>query len=159
MEVAWYRGLMALPGRLTLGFALHLVNYVNTNVTNYWRKVHASFVLLFQRIEPSEKSDHSILSTTVSLWHYSRQSSWQHRILPLYVNGFWHWSQCIGVCETIERPSVCLSVCLSVHYSAARRLYILCWRELTRRKLSPTLATPTTLVLTTLVAQCELGSR
>ena len=114
MEVAWYRGLMALPGRLTLGFALYLVNYVNTNVTNYWRKVHASFVLLFQRIEPSEKSGHSILSTTVSLWHYSRQTSWQHKILPLNINGFWHWSQCIGVCETIERPSVCLSVCLSV---------------------------------------------
>ena len=40
-----------------------------------------------------------------------------------------------------------------------RRLYILCWSELSRRKLSPTLATPTTLVLTTLVAQCELSSR
>ena len=34
----------------------------------------------------------------------------------------------------------------------ARRLYILCWSEFSRRKLSPTLATPTTLVLTTLVA-------
>ena len=40
-----------------------------------------------------------------------------------------------------------------------RRLYILCWTELSRRKLSPTLATPTTLVLTTLVAQCELSRR
>jgi len=40
-----------------------------------------------------------------------------------------------------------------------RRLYILCWREHSRRKLSPTLATPTTLVLTTLVAQCELSRR
>jgi len=40
-----------------------------------------------------------------------------------------------------------------------RRLYILCWSELSRRKLSPTLATPTTLVLTTLVAQCELSKR
>ena len=40
-----------------------------------------------------------------------------------------------------------------------RRLYILCWSELSRRKLSPTLATPTTLVLTTLVAQCELSRR
>ena len=41
----------------------------------------------------------------------------------------------------------------------SRRLYILCWSELSRRKLSPTLATPTTLVLTTLVAQCELSRR
>ena len=42
----------------------------------------------------------------------------------------------------------------------ARRLYILRWSELSRRKLSsPTLATPTTLVLTTLVAQCELSRR
>ena len=41
----------------------------------------------------------------------------------------------------------------------AGRLYILCWRELSRRKLSPTLATPTTLVLTTLVARCELSRR
>ena len=41
----------------------------------------------------------------------------------------------------------------------ARRLYILCWREHSRRKLSPTLATPTTLALTTLVAQCELSMR
>ena len=40
-----------------------------------------------------------------------------------------------------------------------RRLYILCWSERSRRKLSPTLATPTTLVLTTLVAQCELSRR
>jgi len=40
-----------------------------------------------------------------------------------------------------------------------RRLYILCWSELSRRKLSPTLATPTTLVLTMLVAQCELSRR
>jgi len=40
-----------------------------------------------------------------------------------------------------------------------RRLYILCWSELSRRKLSPTLATPTTLVLITLVAQCELSRR
>ena len=40
-----------------------------------------------------------------------------------------------------------------------RRLYILCWSELSRRKLSPTLATPTTLVLATLVAQCELSRR
>ena len=40
-----------------------------------------------------------------------------------------------------------------------RRLYILCWSELSRRKLSPTSATPTTLVLTTLVAQCELSRR
>ena len=40
-----------------------------------------------------------------------------------------------------------------------RRLYILCWSELSRRKLSPTLATPTTLVLTTPVAQCELSRR
>ena len=37
------------------------------------------------------------------------------------------------------------------------RLYILCWREHSRRKLSPTLATPTTLALTTLVAQCVLS--
>jgi len=43
----------------------------------------------------------------------------------------------------------------------SRRLYILCWGELSRRKLLPTLATPTTLVLTTLVlvAQCELSRR
>ena len=40
-----------------------------------------------------------------------------------------------------------------------RRLYILCWREHSRRKLSPTLATPNTLVLTTLIAQCELSRR
>ena len=39
------------------------------------------------------------------------------------------------------------------------RLYILCRSELSRRKLSPTLATPTTVVLTTLVAQCELSRR
>ena len=38
-----------------------------------------------------------------------------------------------------------------------RRLYTLCWREHSRRKLSPTLATPTTLVLTTLVAECKLN--
>ena len=37
--------------------------------------------------------------------------------------------------------------------------YILRWSELSRRKLSPTLATPTTLVLTTLVARCELSRR
>jgi len=44
------------------------------------------------------------------------------------------------------------------HYAVRpRRLYILCWSELSRRKLSPTLATPTTLVPTTLVAQCELS--
>ena len=43
--------------------------------------------------------------------------------------------------------------------SQPRRLYILCWSELSRRKLSPTLATPTTLVLTTPVAQCELSRR
>ena len=36
---------------------------------------------------------------------------------------------------------------------------MLCWRQYSRRKLSPTLATPTTLVLTTLVAQCELIRR
>ena len=41
----------------------------------------------------------------------------------------------------------------------SRRLYILCWNELSRRKLSMMLATPTTLVLTTLVAQCELSRR
>ena len=41
----------------------------------------------------------------------------------------------------------------------SRRLYILRWSKLSRRKLSPTLATPTTLVLTTLVAQCELSGR
>jgi len=41
----------------------------------------------------------------------------------------------------------------------ARKLYILCWREHSRRKLSPKLATPTTLVLTMLVAQCELSRR
>ena len=41
----------------------------------------------------------------------------------------------------------------------SRRLYILCWRRHSRRKLSPTLSTPTTLVLTTLVAQCELSRR
>ena len=41
----------------------------------------------------------------------------------------------------------------------SRRLYILCWGELSRRQLLPTLATPTTLVLTTLVAQCELSRR
>jgi len=43
--------------------------------------------------------------------------------------------------------------------SGPRRLYILCWREHSRRKLSPTLAAPTTLALTTLVAQCELSRR
>ena len=48
-----------------------------------------------------------------------------------------------------------VSVCACV----SRRLYILCWSELSRRKLSPTLATPTTLVLTTLVAQCDLSRR
>jgi len=37
-------------------------------------------------------------------------------------------------------------------------LYIL-FSELSRRKLSLTLATPTTLVLTTLVAQCEVSRR
>ena len=47
--------------------------------------------------------------------------------------------------------------CVADRYS--RRLYILCWREHSRRKLSPTLATPTTVVLTTLVAQCELSRR
>ena len=50
------------------------------------------------------------------------------------------------------------SPCCGYH---SRRLYILCWSELSPRKLSPTLATPrpTTLVLTTLVAQCELSRR
>ena len=43
--------------------------------------------------------------------------------------------------------------------SVSRRLYILCWREYSQRKLSPTLATPTTLALTMLVAQCELSRR
>jgi len=43
--------------------------------------------------------------------------------------------------------------------SVSRRLYSLCWSELSRRKLSPTLTTSTTLVLTTLVAQCELRRR
>ena len=47
----------------------------------------------------------------------------------------------------------------SIHGLGSRRLYILCWSELSRRKLSPPLATPTTLVLTTLVAQCELSRR
>ena len=40
-----------------------------------------------------------------------------------------------------------------------RRLYILCWREHSLRKLSPTLVTPATLVLITLVAQYELSRR
>jgi len=48
---------------------------------------------------------------------------------------------------------------LSLYTYRPRRLYILCWSELSRRKLSPTLATPTTLVLTKLVAQCELSRR
>ena len=47
----------------------------------------------------------------------------------------------------------------SLAQSEPRRLYILCWREHSRRKLSPTLATPTILALTTLVAQCELSRR
>ena len=47
----------------------------------------------------------------------------------------------------------------AAHGRYPRRLYILCWRKHSRRKLSPTLATPTTLVLTTLVAQCELSRR
>ena len=61
---------------------------------------------------------------------------------------------------TAERSivmSVSVCLCLCVCLSATRRLYILCWSELSRRKLSPTLATPATLVLTTLVAQCELS--
>jgi len=45
------------------------------------------------------------------------------------------------------------------HAMDARRLYILCWMEHSRRKLSPTLATPTTLALTTPVAPCELSRR
>jgi len=55
---------------------------------------------------------------------------------------------------------ICQST-LDTQYTSVRatRLYILCWSEHTRRKLSLTLATPTTLVLTTLVAQCELSRR
>ena len=49
------------------------------------------------------------------------------------------------------------AACYPRHGTTPRRLYILCWREHSRRKLSPTLATPTTLVLTMLVAQCELS--
>jgi len=52
-----------------------------------------------------------------------------------------------------KRPHIRLSE------DQSRRLYILCWRQYSRRKLSPTVATPTTLVLTTLVAQCELSRR
>ena len=43
--------------------------------------------------------------------------------------------------------------------STPSRLYILRWREHSCRKLSPTLATPTTLAVTTLVARCELSRR
>ena len=56
-----------------------------------------------------------------------------------------------------DHRQVCVAQLL--HDKRPRRLYILCWSELTRRKLSPTLATPTTLVPTTLVAQCELSRR
>ena len=57
--------------------------------------------------------------------------------------------------------SICCGFVADLLYnkSYTRRLYILCWSELSRRKLSPTLATPTTLVLTTLVAQYELSRR
>jgi len=61
----------------------------------------------------------------------------------------------IGERSIVMSVSVCL--CLCVCLSATRRLYILCWSELSRRKLSPTLATPAALVRTTLVAQCELS--
>jgi len=62
-----------------------------------------------------------------------------------------------GACILIVTTADCAE---SHEYTfESRRLYILCWRGHSRRKLSPTLATPTTLVLTTLVAQCELSKR
>ena len=61
--------------------------------------------------------------------------------------------------ETVSGSGISWAICKSAPRSRPRRLYILCWRQYSRRKLSPTLATPTTLVLTTLVAQCELSRR
>jgi len=55
--------------------------------------------------------------------------------------------------------AVGLGKCFPYSRTQPRRLYILCWREHSRRKLSPTLAKPSTLALTTLVAQCELSRR
>ena len=51
----------------------------------------------------------------------------------------------LSVCPVVRSPPLLVCCC------APSRLYILCWRQHSRRKLSPTLATPTTLVLTTLV--------
>ena len=60
-------------------------------------------------------------------------------------------------CRYIRRDIMCKHDVIKIFNT--RRLYILFWREYSRRKLSPTLAKPTTLVLTTLVAQCELSRR
>ena len=60
-------------------------------------------------------------------------------------------------CRYIRRDIMCKHDVIKIFNT--RRLYILCWRKYSRRKLSPTLAKPTTLVLTTLVAQCELSRR
>ena len=61
-----------------------------------------------------------------------------------------------SLCSTRSRRPRTVAAHCNTH---PRRLYILCWSELSWRKLSPTLATPSTLVLTTLVAQCELSRR
>jgi len=68
---------------------------------------------------------------------------------------------CDSVCSDSDiKHKICQST-LDTQYSSVRatRLYILCWSEHTRHKLSLTLAMPTTLVLTMLVAQCELSRR
>jgi len=64
---------------------------------------------------------------------------------------FWSSVSSFGRVGTRQPYTLC--------YVIPMRLYILCWRQYSRRKLSPTLATPTTLVLTTLVAKCELSRR
>ena len=66
-----------------------------------------------------------------------------------------------SVCSDSDITHMICQSTLDTQYSSVRatRLYILCWSEHTRRKLSLTFATPTTLVLTMLVAQCELCRR
>jgi len=64
----------------------------------------------------------------------------------------------VQLCTWGKWELLSLSTCSTTAHQS-RRLYILCWREHSRRKLSPTLATPTTLAVTTLIAQCELSRR
>ena len=66
--------------------------------------------------------------------------------------------KCVRVCVChIMKSMQCTYPEAATNKNRTRRLYILCWRQHSRPKLSPTLATPTTLALTTLVAQCELS--